>query len=91
MNKVAQEEAVQRGGACRVISLNWGPWDGGMVTDGLREAFAKRGVPLIAVPEGAKAFVSEMLGSGGEAAESVEILLGGRLAPAEATDAAFAR
>jgi hypothetical protein len=91
LNKVAQEEAVQRGGACRVISLNWGPWDGGMVTDGLREAFAKRGVPLIAVPEGAKAFVSEMLGSGGEAAESVEILLGGRLAPAEATDAAFAR
>ncbi len=32
----------------RVVSINWGPWDkSGMVSDGLREEFARRGVRLI--------------------------------------------
>ncbi|MFW6237249.1 MAG: SDR family NAD(P)-dependent oxidoreductase, partial [Desulfosudaceae bacterium] len=32
----------------RVVSINWGPWDqSGMVSDGLRQEFARRGVRLI--------------------------------------------
>jgi NADP-dependent 3-hydroxy acid dehydrogenase YdfG len=78
LNKVAALEAARRGAGCRVMSLNWGPWDGGMVTEGLRAAFAARGVPLIGVDEGAQAFVAEMLGTG-----PVEVVLGGRLPAAQ--------
>jgi acyl transferase domain-containing protein/acyl carrier protein len=83
LNKVARAEAARRGAACRVVSLNWGPWDGGMVSDGLREAFARRGVPLIAVEDGAQAFVAEMLGGG-----ATEVVLGGRLVAATAVPVA---
>jgi NADP-dependent 3-hydroxy acid dehydrogenase YdfG/acyl carrier protein len=83
LNKVARTEAARRGGACRVLALNWGPWDGGMVTDSLRQAFAERGVPLIAARDGADAFVAEMLAADGGGAMPVEIVLGGRIvAPA---------
>jgi NAD(P)-dependent dehydrogenase (short-subunit alcohol dehydrogenase family) len=46
LNKVARAEAMRRGGACLVKSLNWGPWDGGgMVTADLRDLLAARGMP----------------------------------------------
>jgi hypothetical protein len=54
-----------------------------MVSDGLREAFARRGVPLIAVEDGAQAFVAEMLGGG-----ATEVVLGGRLVAATAVPVA---
>jgi hypothetical protein len=42
LNKLAWQISVDRP-VCRVISLNWGPWDGGMVTPALRELFAREG------------------------------------------------
>ena len=72
LNKVAAAEAARRGGACRVVSLGWGPWDGGMVTPSLRKHFASRGVGLIPVDQGAQAFVAEVLSAG----RAVEVLLG---------------
>ena len=63
LNKVARAEAARRGAACHVMSLNWGPWDGGMVTPALRSDFERRGIPLIALSAGTSAFVAEMLGS----------------------------
>ena len=45
---------------CRVTSLNWGPWDGGMVNDGLKALFAKEGVGVIGLEEGGKFLVNEL-------------------------------
>jgi acyl transferase domain-containing protein/acyl carrier protein len=81
LNKVASAEQRRRGDACRVVSIGWGPWDGGMVTPILREHFAARGVALLPVDAGAAAFVRE-LGSAGDVEVGIggagELSLGGR-------------
>ncbi|MEV4314046.1 SDR family NAD(P)-dependent oxidoreductase [Actinocrispum sp. NPDC049592] len=41
----------------QVTSINWGAWDGGMVTPQLAKMFTERGVPLISVPEGVRHFL----------------------------------
>ena len=46
LNKTAQIEAGKREN-CRVISFNWGPWDGGMVTPELSREFARNNIELI--------------------------------------------
>ena len=38
--------------ACRVHALDWGPWDGGMVTPALKAMFAQRGVDVIPLAGG---------------------------------------
>lgn len=43
----------------RVTALDWGAWDGGMVTDDLREYFRARGIPLLAPAAGAAAFTTQ--------------------------------
>jgi NAD(P)-dependent dehydrogenase (short-subunit alcohol dehydrogenase family) len=45
---------------CHVISLNWGPWDGGMVTPALRAMFAERHIDIIPVNSGAQMLVDEL-------------------------------
>jgi NAD(P)-dependent dehydrogenase (short-subunit alcohol dehydrogenase family) len=61
LNKVAAAQASQRGVGCLVKSFNWGAWDGGMVTPSLRTHFTERGVNLIPIEQGARAFVEELL------------------------------
>ena len=51
LNKIAQVEARRRLG-CRVVAINWGPWDGGMVTPGLRKVFESEGIGLIPLHRG---------------------------------------
>lgn len=78
LNKVAQAEFRRRGGRCLVRSINWGPWDGGMVTPALREHFRAQGIGLIAPESGAAAFVQEL--DGAATAGDVEVVIGaGRL------------
>ncbi len=72
LNKIAQSEAASRKN-CRVISINWGPWDGGMVSPALKREFERRGVGLIPLEEGAKAMVAEMTG---DKSCPVEIVIG---------------
>lgn len=72
LNKVAQQQASLRPD-CHVMSLNWGPWDGGMVTPSLKRAFAKQGVTLIGLKEGAEAVLQELAHGN---PEDVEIILG---------------
>ena len=72
LNKTAQLEAVRRP-HCRVVSLNWGPWGGGMVTEGLKKEFQRLGVGLIELEAGAEAMVRELSAAPGG---SVEILYG---------------
>ncbi len=59
LNKLAQQQAHQRTD-CRVLSINWGPWEGGMVTPQLRKIFENEGVGLIPLQAGADYLVREM-------------------------------
>ncbi|WP_210405637.1 type I polyketide synthase [Paludisphaera borealis] len=59
LNKWAQVQA-RRLPDCRVVSFNWGPWDGGMVTSALRPLFESEGVGLIPLADGARLVVREL-------------------------------
>ena len=59
LNKTAQVEARRRPGS-RVVSINWGPWDGGMVTAGLRKMFEQEGVGVIPLLEGSTFLIQEL-------------------------------
>ena len=59
LNKAARLLA-RRLPACRVASFNWGPWDGGMVNDGLKALFAKEGVGVIGLADGGRFLVNEL-------------------------------
>lgn len=45
---------------CRVISINWGPWDTGMVSSDLKKIFEERGIQLISTEFGVKALIDEL-------------------------------
>jgi len=77
LNKTAQVEARKRP-AARVVAVNWGPWDGGMVTPALRKVFEAEGVGLIPPAEGGLFAVQE-LNTGGRA---VEVMAMGKVRPA---------
>ncbi len=44
----------------RVVAVDWGPWDGGMVTPTLKKMLASRGVPLIPLHEGTAALIAAL-------------------------------
>ena len=72
LNKTAQQESVNKTG-CRVISINWGPWDGGMVSPALKQEFTRNNIELIPVESGAASMVCEMRG---DRNSSVEVVIG---------------
>jgi acyl transferase domain-containing protein len=72
LNKVAAVEARRRGAPCRVVSIGWGPWEGGMVTPVLRKMFEQRGLRLLSATAGAVAFARELSGFG-----DAEVLIAG--------------
>ncbi|PKG84305.1 peptide-binding protein [Colwellia sp. 75C3] len=59
LNKTAYRFKAQHPNA-QVLSFNWGPWDGGMVTPELKRMFNARGVYIIPLDAGAKLLVSEL-------------------------------
>jgi NAD(P)-dependent dehydrogenase (short-subunit alcohol dehydrogenase family) len=69
LNKLAQAESRRRS-TCRVVSINWGPWDGGMVTPALKKVFADEGVGLIGMREGGELLAREIAATG----DPVEII-----------------
>ena len=72
LNKMAQRESFLRK-ECRVVSINWGPWDGGMVGDSLRREFERSRIPLIPLKAGAQCMMQELqAGPGGP----VEVVIG---------------
>jgi NAD(P)-dependent dehydrogenase (short-subunit alcohol dehydrogenase family) len=75
LNKTAQQQAALRPD-CRVLSLNWGPWDGGMVTPSLKKIFAEEGVAVIDLKAGADYLIEEIATPPGGPVELV--ILGGR-------------
>lgn len=70
LDHVASAERAARP-ACRVRSLAWGPWRGGMVTPELAEHFGRSGVELIPLERGAAAFTAEL----GDAGPDCRIVL----------------
>ena len=77
MNKMAQAKTASQT-HCKTIAINWGPWDGGMVTDGLKREFEKRGIELIPAEQGAGQMVTEMANPDQDGAE---VVIGGTIAP----------
>jgi len=63
LNKIAQQQASLRKD-CRVVSVNWGPWDGGMVTPALKRIFKSEGVGVIDLKAGADYLMQEIAHKG---------------------------
>ncbi|MCK4767151.1 MAG: SDR family NAD(P)-dependent oxidoreductase, partial [Desulfobacula sp.] len=59
LNKTAQKLASE-GSGCKFLSINWGPWEGGMVNASLKKEFSKRGIDLIPLKAGARQLLKEM-------------------------------
>ncbi|WP_183362506.1 type I polyketide synthase [Geomonas limicola] len=69
LNKVAQAEARRREN-CRAVSINWGPWDGGMVNAALKKVFAEEGIGVIGLEQGG-AFLAREIAAGDAPVEIV--------------------
>lgn len=71
LDKTAHQLSV-RYPDCRVLALDWGPWDGGMVTPALKRMMERRGITLIPMEAGTAVLV-EALGepSGSEVQQVV--------------------
>ncbi|MEI8382777.1 MAG: SDR family NAD(P)-dependent oxidoreductase [Planctomycetota bacterium] len=74
LNKLACQFAVDHP-RTHVVSFNWGPWDGGMVTGGLKKLFAAEQVGLIPLTDGASLVVQELSQS---TSRPVEVLVLGK-------------
>lgn len=75
LNKIARAKQASLP-HCRAIAINWGPWDGGMVTDALKREFEKRRIELIPIQAGARQMVAEMGNTDGAC---VEVVVGGTI------------
>ncbi|HUP18744.1 MAG TPA: SDR family oxidoreductase, partial [Gemmatimonadota bacterium] len=63
-NEVLDKLALSWNGrdGCRVLSINWGPWDSpGMVDPALRRSFARRGIELIPPDQGVEILLDEIV------------------------------
>lgn len=77
LNKMAHRLRHDRNigsGKCVVKSLNWGPWEGGMVTAALKRHFESQGISLIPASAGAELFAEEATRAH---LDEVEIVIGG--------------
>ncbi len=59
LNKLAHHLKLSHP-SCQVLSIGWGPWDGGMVTPQLKRILSRRNIPLISIDEGTKALLGLM-------------------------------
>ncbi len=73
----------------RVISIDWGPWEAGMVTPELKKMFEARNIHMIPVEVGARMLVEELAPSRSRGAQ---VIVGDPPAyPAESVDATLRR
>ncbi|MGI2171694.1 SDR family NAD(P)-dependent oxidoreductase [Shewanella sp. MF05960] len=81
LNKTALKLAAQLPQA-KVMSFNWGPWDGGMVSSALKKMFVERGVYVIPLEAGANLFAHSLLSTQG-----VQMLIGSDMQGSATLDA----
>jgi len=72
LNKMAQQWAIKQPD-CHVVAINWGPWDGGMVSTALKKEFSRNRIPLIPMEAGARILAREVAVEGGG---PVEVVIG---------------
>ncbi len=78
-NEVLNKEARRLTGrlpGCRVLSIGWGPWEGGMVSPALRKVFESEGIGLIPLVDGADWLVRELASRGSESPVEIIVLAG---------------
>ena len=61
---------------CHVVSIDWGPWDSGMVTPELKRAFAERDMTVIPTEAGAELLVKEITSRHTVDDQPVQIVVG---------------
>ena len=61
---------------CHVVSIDWGPWDSGMVTPELKRAFAERDMTVIPTEAGAEMLVKEITTQHSVNDQPVQIVVG---------------
>lgn len=59
LNKTALK-LKQQYPSCHTVAINWGPWEMGMVTPALKEAFESRGVRVLPVEAATQLLVNEL-------------------------------
>jgi len=59
LNKTAHLVA-RRYPDCRALAIDWGPWDGGMVTPELKRLFSERGIDVIPIEAGTALLAGEL-------------------------------
>ncbi|MBI4676669.1 MAG: SDR family NAD(P)-dependent oxidoreductase [Elusimicrobia bacterium] len=90
LNKAAWSVSLRRPG-CRVSSINWGPWSGGMVTPALRGVFEREGVGVLELEAGARHFVSDITAGPGAPVETVVCAPARAATPQRGLSTAFTR
>ena len=61
---------------CHVVSIDWGPWDSGMVTPELKRVFAERNMAVIPTDAGAEMLVKEITSQHTVDDQPVQIVVG---------------
>ncbi|HFC11827.1 MAG TPA: SDR family NAD(P)-dependent oxidoreductase, partial [Anaerolineae bacterium] len=64
---------------CHTVAIDWGPWDGGMVTPALKKLFTERNIAVISADVGAWIMTNELSDAHAQIAQTV---VGGELMPA---------
>jgi NAD(P)-dependent dehydrogenase (short-subunit alcohol dehydrogenase family) len=64
--------------SCHVVTINWGPWDSGMVTPELKKAFAQRNIEIIPIEVGTQMLADELSATHKETAQ---VVIGSALTP----------
>lgn len=62
---------------CHVVAIDWGPWDGGMVTPALKQMFAERNIHVIPIEVGTWILANELSAANHNVCQTV---VGGALA-----------
>ena len=62
---------------CRVVAIDWGPWDSGMVSPELKQAFAERGIETIPIEVGTQMLVEELAAPN----QDTQLIIGSPLTP----------
>ncbi len=80
LNKVAHWVRAQSPG-CHVVSVDWGPWDGGMVTPELKKQLALRDIKVIGTEEGTE-ILADLLRPRSDAGRgSSQVMVGSPMLP----------
>jgi NAD(P)-dependent dehydrogenase (short-subunit alcohol dehydrogenase family) len=63
---------------CHVVSINWGPWDSGMVNEELKKAFAQRNIEVIPIEVGTEMLLEEIFQ---QSERTAQVVIGSPLIP----------